>query len=59
MIERRPFNELAGADHGWLKATHHFSFGNTPTLREWAGARCASGLGTSNLPWREPAPDRR
>jgi redox-sensitive bicupin YhaK (pirin superfamily) len=26
MIERRPFNELAGADHGWLKAKHHFSF---------------------------------
>jgi redox-sensitive bicupin YhaK (pirin superfamily) len=25
MIERRPFNELAGADHGWLKAKHHFS----------------------------------
>jgi redox-sensitive bicupin YhaK (pirin superfamily) len=26
MIERRPFNELGGADHGWLKARHHFSF---------------------------------
>jgi redox-sensitive bicupin YhaK (pirin superfamily) len=26
MIERRPFNELGGADHGWLKAKHHFSF---------------------------------
>jgi quercetin 2,3-dioxygenase len=25
MIERRPFNELAGADYGWLKAKHHFS----------------------------------
>ena len=25
MIERRPFNELAGADHGWLRAKHHFS----------------------------------
>jgi redox-sensitive bicupin YhaK (pirin superfamily) len=25
MIERRPFNELAGADHGWLKAKHHFA----------------------------------
>ena len=25
MIEHRPFNELAGADHGWLKAKHHFS----------------------------------
>lgn len=26
MIERRPFNALGGADHGWLKAKHHFSF---------------------------------
>ena len=28
MIERRPFNQLADADHGWLKARHHFSFGD-------------------------------
>jgi quercetin 2,3-dioxygenase len=27
MIERRPFDALGGADHGWLKAKHHFSFG--------------------------------
>jgi len=27
MIEHRPFNELGGEDHGWLKAKHHFSFG--------------------------------
>ena len=27
MIELRPFNQLGGADHGWLKAKHHFSFG--------------------------------
>jgi redox-sensitive bicupin YhaK (pirin superfamily) len=26
MIERRPFEKLGGADHGWLKAKHHFSF---------------------------------
>jgi len=26
MIERRPFASLGGADHGWLKAKHHFSF---------------------------------
>ena len=26
MIERRPFGDLGGADHGWLKAKHHFSF---------------------------------
>ena len=26
MIDRRPFARLGGADHGWLKARHHFSF---------------------------------
>jgi redox-sensitive bicupin YhaK (pirin superfamily) len=26
MIDRRPFAGLGGADHGWLKAKHHFSF---------------------------------
>ncbi|MFC3816224.1 pirin family protein [Lysobacter sp. GCM10012299] len=26
MIERRPFNGLGGANHGWLDAKHHFSF---------------------------------
>jgi redox-sensitive bicupin YhaK (pirin superfamily) len=26
MIELRPFADLGGADHGWLKAKHHFSF---------------------------------
>jgi quercetin 2,3-dioxygenase len=28
MIDLRPFDELAAADHGWLKAKHHFSFGS-------------------------------
>jgi len=26
MIERRPFDTLGGANHGWLNAKHHFSF---------------------------------
>lgn len=26
MIEIRPFDTLGNADHGWLKARHHFSF---------------------------------
>ncbi len=26
MIERRPFETLGGANHGWLDAKHHFSF---------------------------------
>jgi redox-sensitive bicupin YhaK (pirin superfamily) len=28
MIERRPFDSLGGANHGWLDAKHHFSFAN-------------------------------
>jgi len=41
MIERRPFNELAGADHGWLKAKHHFSFGDDsdPARMGWGSLR--------------------
>jgi redox-sensitive bicupin YhaK (pirin superfamily) len=26
MVELRPFDTLGGANHGWLKAKHHFSF---------------------------------
>jgi redox-sensitive bicupin YhaK (pirin superfamily) len=26
MIKLKPFDSLGGADHGWLKAKHHFSF---------------------------------
>ena len=41
MIERRPFNELGGADRGWLKARHHFSFGEfaDPTRMGWGALR--------------------
>jgi quercetin 2,3-dioxygenase len=41
MIERRPFNEIAGADHGWLKAKHHFSFADDgdPVRRGWGSLR--------------------
>ena len=43
MIEVRPFAKLGGADHGWLKAKHHFSFAryydpervNHGALRVW------------------------
>jgi hypothetical protein len=27
MIDVRPFDSLGGANHGWLDAKHHFSFG--------------------------------
>jgi hypothetical protein len=41
MIERRPFNELGGADHGWLRARHHFSFANyyDPKRMSWGALR--------------------
>ena len=41
MIERRPFNKLAGEDRGWLKAKHHFSFGEyqDPSRMGWGSLR--------------------
>jgi hypothetical protein len=41
MIERRAFNELGGADHGWLRARHHFSFADyfDPQRVHWGSLR--------------------
>ena len=41
MIERRPFNKLGGEDRGWLKAKHHFSFGEhgDATRTGWGSLR--------------------
>ena len=41
MIERRPFSELGGADHGWLKTHHHFSFSDyyDPRRMSWGALR--------------------
>ena len=41
MIERRPFQSLGGADHGWLKARHHFSFAgyHDPSRMNWGSIR--------------------
>ena len=41
MIERRPFSSLGGADHGWLKARHHFSFAgyHDPSRMNWGSIR--------------------
>ncbi len=41
MIEVRPFNELGGADHGWLKTKHHFSFADyhDPERVHWGALR--------------------
>jgi len=53
MIERRPFDTLGGADHGWLKARHHFSFARYydperlghGTLRVWNDDEFAPNTG--------------
>ena len=41
MIERRPFESLGGANHGWLNAKHHFSFANyyDPARMSWGRLR--------------------
>ena len=41
MIDRRPFEKLGGADHGWLKAKHHFSFASyyDPSNMNWGALR--------------------
>ncbi len=41
MIERRPFDRLGGANHGWLDARHHFSFAgySDPQRMGWGALR--------------------
>ena len=41
MIERRLFNSLGGADHGWLDTKHHFSFADyyDPDRTHWGTLR--------------------
>ncbi|HWM31647.1 MAG TPA: pirin family protein [Methyloceanibacter sp.] len=61
MIERRPFNELGGADHGWLKAKHHFSFARYydpermghGSLRVWNDDEIAPNTGFPTHPHAE------
>ncbi len=40
-IDRRPFDSLGHADHGWLDARHHFSFANyyDPARMGWGAIR--------------------
>ena len=61
MIERRPFDRLGGADHGWLKARHHFSFADYHDpdrlhwgrLRVWNDDEIAAGTGFDPHPHRD------
>ena len=41
MIEVRPYNQLGGANHGWLDAKHHFSFASyyDPERMNWGSLR--------------------
>jgi redox-sensitive bicupin YhaK (pirin superfamily) len=41
MIDRRPFAQLGGANHGWLDAKHHFSFASyyDPSKMGWGPIR--------------------
>lgn len=41
MTELRPFSEIGHADHGWLNAAHHFSFGDyhDPARMGWGDIR--------------------
>ncbi|BCA62323.1 Pirin-like protein CC_1473 [Sphingomonas sp. HMP9] len=40
-VDRRPFESLGHADHGWLNARHHFSFANyyDPARMGWGAIR--------------------
>ncbi|MFJ3048994.1 pirin family protein [Pseudomonas nitroreducens] len=61
MIERRPFQQLGGANHGWLNAKHHFSFAeyydaermDWGSLRVWNDDEIAAGTGFPPHPHRE------
>lgn len=41
MVERRPFELLGGANHGWLDTRHHFSFSDyhDPQRMHWGALR--------------------
>ena len=41
MVELRPYNELGGAQHGWLDTRHHFSFADyyNPKRMSWGQLR--------------------
>lgn len=61
MIELRPFDSLGGANHGWLDAKHHFSFGgyhdpartNWGNLRVWNDDAIEPGTGFPPHPHRD------
>ncbi len=61
MIDKRPFDTLGHADHGWLDARHHFSFAGYHdaqrpgwgAIRVWNDDRIAGGSGFPAHPHRD------
>ena len=61
MLQLRPFDALGHANHGWLDAHHHFSFGeyhdparmNWGNLRVWNDDLIAAGSGFPPHPHRD------
>jgi len=61
MIEKRPFNSLGHANHGWLDGYHHFSFADYHdparvswgNLRVWNDDAIAAGAGFPPHPHRD------
>lgn len=61
MLEKIPFDNLGGADFGWLKARHHFSFGRyvdrsrmgVGALRVWNDDEIDAGKGFDPHPHQD------
>ncbi len=61
MIDKRPFDTLGHADHGWLDARHHFSFASYHdparmgwgAIRVWNDDRIDAGSGFPAHPHRD------
>jgi len=61
MLDKREFSSLGNADHGWLNARHHFSFGeyhdatrmNWGALRVWNDDQIAPHSGFATHPHRD------
>src|SRR5260221_613847 len=58
MIERRPFQALGGANHGWLDAKHHFSFAgyHDPARMGWGALRVGTADPTAAATGSPPHP---
>ena len=61
ILGKIPFDSLGGADFGWLKTKHHFSFGRyiyrsrmgVGALRVWNDDEIDSGMGFEPHPHKD------